>query len=41
MFALDDLFGREVDLMTGQQLKNPCLIKSIDEDKVSIYEKAA
>jgi predicted nucleotidyltransferase len=41
MFDLDDLFGREVDLMTEQQLKNPYLIKSIDEDKVLIYETAA
>lgn len=41
MFALDDLFGREVDLMTEQQLQNPYLIKSIDEDKQLIYEAAA
>jgi predicted nucleotidyltransferase len=41
MLALDDLFGREVDLMTEQQLKNPYLIKSIDEDKKLIYETAA
>ncbi len=41
MFALDDLFGREVDLMSEQQLQNPYLIKSIDEDKKLIYEEAA
>ncbi len=40
MLALDDLFGREVDLLTEKQLKNPYLIKSIDEDKVLIYEAA-
>ncbi len=41
MFDLDDLMGREVDLMTEQQLKNPYLIKSIDEDKILLYETAA
>ncbi len=41
MFDLDELMGREVDLMTEQQLKNPYLIKSIDEDKILLYETAA
>jgi predicted nucleotidyltransferase len=41
LWALDDLFGREVDLMTERQLKNPYLIMSIDEDKKKIYEAAA
>jgi predicted nucleotidyltransferase len=40
MFELDELFGREVDLVTEKSLKNPYLIKSIDEDKKLIYEAA-
>ncbi len=40
MYALDDLFGREVDLMTEQQLSNPYLIASINKDKQLIYEAA-
>jgi predicted nucleotidyltransferase len=40
MLELDDLFGREVDLLTENQLKNPYLVKSIDDDKQLIYEAA-
>jgi predicted nucleotidyltransferase len=41
MYALDELFGRQVDLVTEKSLKNPYLIASIDEDKKLIYETAA
>jgi predicted nucleotidyltransferase len=40
MLELDDLFGREVDLMTEKQLSNPYLIESINKDKKLIYEAA-
>jgi predicted nucleotidyltransferase len=40
MLELDDLFGREVDLMTEKQLSNPYLIESINRDKKLIYEAA-
>jgi predicted nucleotidyltransferase len=41
MWALDELFDRQVDMMTEKQLKNPYLIASIDKDKKLIYETAA
>ena len=34
---LKNLFGREVDLLEEQTLKNPILIKSINESKELIY----
>lgn len=34
---LETLFGREVDLLEQQTLKNPILIKSIDQSKELIY----
>lgn len=34
---LESLFGREVDLLEEQTLKNPILIKSIDNSKQLIY----
>lgn len=34
---LESLFGREVDLIEEQTLKNPILIKSIDNSKELIY----
>ena len=34
---LESLFGREVDLLEEQTLKNPILIKSIDSSKELIY----
>ena len=34
---LECLFGREVDLIEEQTLKNPILIKSIDNSKELIY----
>ncbi len=40
MYALDELFGREVDLLTEKQLTKPRLIENINRDKVLIYEAA-
>lgn len=34
---LESLFGREVDLLEEQTLKNPILIKSINKSKELIY----
>lgn len=34
---LESLFGRKVDLLEEQTLKNPILIKSIDNSKELIY----
>lgn len=34
---LKNLLGREIDLLEEQTLKNPILIKSIDESKQLIY----
>lgn len=34
---LEDLFGREVDLLEEQTLKNPILIQSIEKSKKLIY----
>lgn len=34
---LENLFGREVDLLEEQTLKNPILIKSINNSKELIY----
>jgi predicted nucleotidyltransferase len=34
---LESLFGRKVDLLEEQTLKNPILIKSINESKELIY----
>ncbi len=39
-FALDDLFGREVDLVAEETLSKPRLIESINRDKQLIYEAA-
>ncbi|MEQ9288129.1 MAG: nucleotidyltransferase domain-containing protein [Cyclobacteriaceae bacterium] len=34
---LDNLFKRDIDLLEEQTLKNPCLIRSIDQSKQLIY----
>lgn len=36
--ALEELLGRNIDLLEAQTLKNPFLIQSIEKDKVNIYE---
>ncbi len=35
---LQQLFGREVDLVTENSLKNPILIQEINKTKVPVYE---
>ncbi len=40
MYALDDLFGRQVDLTAEKSLSNPYLIESINRDKQLIYGTA-
>lgn len=35
--SLKNLFGREIDLLEEQTLKNPILMKAIDESKELIY----
>ena len=40
MWALDELMGRQVDLLTEKQLTKPRLIESINRDKQLIYEAA-
>jgi uncharacterized protein len=37
--ALEKLFGRSVDLVEEQVLKNPILIQSINKNKKLIYER--
>jgi predicted nucleotidyltransferase len=37
MFALDDLFGRKVDLVTEKSLSNPYFIASVERTKQLIY----
>lgn len=36
-YSLEDLFGREVDLLEEQTIKNPYLKKSIEENKALVY----
>jgi predicted nucleotidyltransferase len=40
MWALDELFGREVDMTAEKSLSNPYLIESINRDKLLIYGAA-
>ena len=40
MYALDDLFGRKVDLTAEKSLSNPYLIESINRDKQLVYGTA-
>lgn len=37
--ALEKLFGREIDLVEEQALKNPVLIQSINKNKKLVYER--
>jgi predicted nucleotidyltransferase len=37
MYALDDLFGRKVDLLTADSLRNPYFIESVEQTKQLIY----
>ena len=36
-YSLEDLFGREVDLLEEQTIKNPYLKKNVDATKILIY----
>lgn len=36
-YSLEDLFGREVDLLEEQTIKNPYLKKNLDATKMLIY----
>lgn len=38
-FKLQDLFKRNIDLLTEKELRNPYLIESINEQKTLIYGK--
>ena len=40
-YALDELFGREVDLITERQLASPSFIANVERDKKVIYDTAA
>jgi predicted nucleotidyltransferase len=40
MWALDELFGRQVDMTAEKSLSNPYLIESIKRDKLLVYEAA-
>jgi predicted nucleotidyltransferase len=37
MYALEDLFGRKVDLVTEKTLSNPYFIESVEQTKLLIY----
>jgi uncharacterized protein len=37
LFSLEDLFKREIDLVTEKSLKNPYFIKELDNTKQLIY----
>jgi predicted nucleotidyltransferase len=37
LFALQDLFGRDVDLVTVNSIKNPYFIQVIDQQKELLY----
>jgi uncharacterized protein len=38
MFLLEDITGKKIDLVAEEKLTNSYLIKSINEDKIKIYE---
>ena len=35
--ALEELFGRSVDLVIGSAIKNPYFLESVEESRQSIY----
>ena len=39
--SLQEVLGREVDLLEEQAIKNPYLRKSVDSSKMLIYERAS
>lgn len=36
--ALEQLFGRSVDLVVGSAIKNPYFLQSVEETRTTIYE---
>ena len=36
--ALEQLFGRPVDLVVGSAIKNPYFLQSVEETRVPVYE---
>jgi uncharacterized protein len=38
---LERLFGRKVDLLTDQPIKNPFFRKALEETKVLVYDRAS
>jgi predicted nucleotidyltransferase len=38
MFLLEDITGKKIDLVAEEKLTNSYMIKSINEDKIKIYE---
>jgi predicted nucleotidyltransferase len=40
-YALRDMFGREIDLITERSLNNPYFIQSVEQSKQLIYDAAA
>ena len=38
-FALEDLFGRKVDLFTTRALKNPIFIREVNKTRELVYEQ--
>ena len=40
LFALQDLFGRSVDLIMVTALKNPYFIESINQSRTVVYDAA-
>ena len=37
IFSLEDIFGREVDLLEDKAIRNPILRRNIDNSKVLVY----
>jgi predicted nucleotidyltransferase len=37
LFALEELFGREIDLLETGAIRNPYLLRSINEDRTVVY----
>ncbi len=40
LFALEDMFGRKIDMTAEKSLSNPYLIESINRDKTLVYGAA-
>lgn len=38
---LEDLFGRKVDLLTEQPIRNPYLRAEVEETKILVYDRAS